>query len=90
MHDVRELAGGSELGLGDQQAALDGSSVVGAAADQARRSVSSEGGLMKMRTASGIVSLDLARALDLDLQDDRRAVGRALLELGAQRAVTAT
>ena len=44
---------------------------------------------MKMRIASGIVSRDLARALDLDLEHDRRALGRALVQLRAQRAVAA-
>ena len=33
---------------------------------------------MKIRTASGMVSRDLARALDLDLEHDRSALGDAL------------
>ena len=88
--DVRELVRRGELGLGAPRGAPRSDRGVSVPRPIRRvRSVSSDGGAMKMRIASGIVSRDLARALDLDLEHDRRALRGALVELGAQRAVAA-
>ena len=88
--DVVELVLRRELLLGDAQARARPASASSVPRPTSRaRSASRDGGAMKTCTASGIALADLPRALDLDLEHDGHAGGRAALELGAQRPVAA-
>src|SRR5689334_23398832 len=84
---MRELALGAELLAGGVEARLDLLGVVGAASDQPRAQRVLGGRRDEDPDGLWHGGGDLARALDLDLEHDRRAVAGAPLELRAQGAV---
>ena len=83
-----ELGLGLELLLGDAQATLDLLEIVGAASDEPGAERGERGRRNEHLDGLGHRCANLARALDLDLEHDGHAGANAVLELGAQRAVT--